>query len=66
MVNIGKINNQHNHQMNRNAEPEFGEDVRKAISKLRGEVGGQISISVKNYAYHLYFTEGYEMRDIVN
>ncbi|CAI2385988.1 unnamed protein product [Moneuplotes crassus] len=59
------VTNQHNHLMKKEAQPEFGEDVQKIISKFRGDLGAHISINVKNQANISYFKHGLEMAEVI-
>ena len=61
---VRDIINQHNHKMNEDWEPEFNETAQMAISKFRADLGAKISSSVKNYAFQLYFKEGYSKKEV--
>ena len=63
---VREIINRHNHAMTDNAEPEFNEDTKNVMSKLRADIGADISYSVKNYSYHLYFKEGHDLKTVID
>lgn len=62
---VRQILNQHNHRMDKDAQPEYNEVAQLAISKIRAELGAEISMAVKNFAYYAYFRDGIDIRQVV-
>ena len=61
---VREIVNQHNHKMNESSEPELNETAQMAISKFRADLGAKISSAVKNYAFQLFFKEGFSKSEV--